>query len=666
MKTRIKTMKRINKKLLIALYLGLFTLLSNAYALEAEIQVISTDKTKLALAYDDNVIRLYSIESGKLLQEFESHKDGIQTLNFNTDGTKLISGDWGNYAIIWDVKTGKVLNKKNMGETVMHANFSADNKSIILGVDEKKLAVYDTDIKNRLNTFEMGNSLQFSENKQFIAGTGRGDTVVVVDSTSQKHIVTIPADAYDDSIYFSDDNQTLVIRDWSDFHVWDIKNNKKIDTINSSIGADSATLNSSANELWIASNNSLEVWNYKTKKQKAIIRLQELDIDKIQHLDFSKDGKTLAITVTTESNGNKVILLDSKSYTIKTLLNPLSKTVYSTQFIDNNRLLLESRYPIEVWDIESKKKLFSFTKTGSDTKLTMKDIIKMDAKPYSVEGRINGLDVNPSGNIILTGTSSNANIEMDKNGKVIQVFQNKYSTGYDARYSPDGSLVAFAYHGEHLLVYDVKTNKLKKEYDLGGVPNGTRITKFSHDGRYLAAGSDGNYLSIIDVDAEEIIDQIKFPAGVFSLQWINNKKILVGTLLELYEFDLESKQQKTILESGVTALDAFYQNDKLKFIAVGGYEDQITILDENYNKTNKLLHSEVGRIAISKDGKKIVSSSESETLVWDLTTGRSKICAYEDDVIWAMAYDKKRHLIYTGGDSGMVNVWDEQCEELKE
>jgi len=548
-------------KSIIMISICLLALISKVNAKQVEMLSVSKDKTLLALAFEDYVVRLYSLETGKLVRQLESLKLGedeeqesIEMLSFTQNDSKLVGITYESNAITWDLKTNKPTKSKT-----------------------------DVDII----------------------------TLVAGDTTPNGS-------------------------------------------------------NIKANEFWKASDNTVTIIDNSTKKEKAIIQFKDLDIDDVEQITFSQDGKHAALTAELNSDEVIVIILDTSTYAIKNLIKPMSKIAKDTQFISNNLVLLNSVYPIEVWNINTNRLQHNFIQKGSYPELSMQEIARKEFVPFNVNGRINGLDINPStGDIIITGTAYPiGTLEVNPKGELKQVFQNIYSTGYDARYSPDGKLAAFAYHGEHLMVYDVASNKLVTEYDLGGVPNGTRIIKFSKDSKYLAAGSDGNMLSIIDLTKKSIIENIEFPAGVFSLQWINNKKILVGTLLELYELDLDSKEKTTILESATTALDLYRNGKEVELIAVGRNEESIVLLDKNYKQLKTFSQNGVGRIAFSKDGKKIVATSEYETFIWNISNASKKTCEEFDEQIWAMAYDKDKQLIYTGGDGGKVHIWDNNCKEI--
>ena len=339
-----------------AFILTLFPMLSSA--IELETSDVSANGQFLALAHDDNAIRVFSLENGQLLHTLQSHTDSIQTVSFNQDGSRLLSGSWGEYAILWNVETGKIIKKKKMPETVMHAYFSADEENIILSIDEVGLIIYDATLSRKLKSFAINDNLQLSKNKDFLVGQSKKG-VSIVNIKNKKLLFDAPEDAYDEDMYFSDDNTVLVIRDYSSFHVWSIKDETKIHTIDAIKSADTAALRATTNELWISNNDNIEIHNYLTSKPMVILSFKELNIDEIQHIAFSENAEQAAITTKLKDDSSQIIMLDTSSYEIKLLISPDSFVWPGTQFITNDLLFIQSAYPSEIWDLNTQKKKFS-------------------------------------------------------------------------------------------------------------------------------------------------------------------------------------------------------------------------------------------------------------------------------------------------------------------
>ena len=335
---------------------------AHTFALDINTQAVSKDKSLLALVYHNDLIRIYSLRTGKLIQKLKSKEGNIHTIDFSADGKKLISGTWNNYATLWDVKKGTVLTKKNVSERVMHAFFSPDEKSIALVLEKRGLVLYNKSLDHELNSFKVDSHLRISDNKQLVVVEESNNTMGIVDLVKQKIVIHFPKHSYHEDIFFCEDPNIVVVHDELNFHIWDIQKKKEIETIRQDIEADSVALNYTHRELWISNHHKLEVWNYITHKRKKTLLLHQLDINEIEHIAFSDNGSYVSVTVELDSGAYKVIVLDTKHYEIQIIITPNSETVYSTEFIDNNRLLLHSRYPVELWDISRKQKSYYFKK----------------------------------------------------------------------------------------------------------------------------------------------------------------------------------------------------------------------------------------------------------------------------------------------------------------
>lgn len=68
---------------------------------------ISPDGTLVATGGNDNVVRLWSAETGKLVREMLGHKRHIYNVKFDPTGRSLVSGDLMGVLKQWDVATGK-------------------------------------------------------------------------------------------------------------------------------------------------------------------------------------------------------------------------------------------------------------------------------------------------------------------------------------------------------------------------------------------------------------------------------------------------------------------------------------------------------------------------------------------------------------------------------
>ncbi|MFI5461092.1 MAG: protein kinase [Isosphaerales bacterium] len=93
----------------------------------------------------DNSIRLWDAENGTLRKRLpRPPASGVRTLAFDPTGRRLASGDEGGTVLIWDVDSGKILRRENLGgSAVRSAVFVNGGRHLIVGQLGGKLALFD-------------------------------------------------------------------------------------------------------------------------------------------------------------------------------------------------------------------------------------------------------------------------------------------------------------------------------------------------------------------------------------------------------------------------------------------------------------------------------------------------------------------------------------------
>lgn len=70
---------------------------------------VSPDGTTLASVGNDLIVRLWNVESGKLIQEMPGHESHIYNVAFHPSGTRLVTGDLKANIRDWEIRTGRQL-----------------------------------------------------------------------------------------------------------------------------------------------------------------------------------------------------------------------------------------------------------------------------------------------------------------------------------------------------------------------------------------------------------------------------------------------------------------------------------------------------------------------------------------------------------------------------
>ena len=106
----------------------------------------SPDGQKLASASGDSSARLWDVETGKQLQRLE-HDGPVYEVAFSPDSQKLASASGDSSARLWDVGTGKQLQRLEHDGSVNAVAFSPDGQKLASASSDKKACIWTLDIR---------------------------------------------------------------------------------------------------------------------------------------------------------------------------------------------------------------------------------------------------------------------------------------------------------------------------------------------------------------------------------------------------------------------------------------------------------------------------------------------------------------------------------------
>jgi WD40 repeat protein len=148
---------------------------------------ISPNKQLIAAAGSDQVVKLWAVDSGRLVRAFAGHKSQITAVVFSPDGRTIISASSDKTIKIWEVATGAIIRSINTGAEIQSLALSNDGTKLISGdskasegsVGNNKIRLWDVAsgkmIREIANDFYGIESLIFSrDEKSVFGGTGNG------------------------------------------------------------------------------------------------------------------------------------------------------------------------------------------------------------------------------------------------------------------------------------------------------------------------------------------------------------------------------------------------------------------------------------------------------------------------------------------------------------
>lgn len=414
----------------------------------------SKDGTKLLSSSYDKTARLWDLNSGKQLRRFWGHNWWVWDANFSTDERRIVTASQDGTAIIWSVETGKqgAPFTGHQGP-VYSAQFSPDLKSthvVTSGYDRRVLLWKPED----LVPYDYSKIVSGQKNAtaKYIAFEGHQDSVQSAEFTSDGTMI----------ISASHDN-TLKL--------WDIASKKSLKTFR---GHDSwvqaATLLNDGKWILSASHDShLKLWNIagyeeiRTLKGRVLAR----HVDAILDVSFSKDGKQLvtasrdktAISWNVSTGKLRKEFTEGHSFLASNAIFLPDQKRLATAAVDNS---------VRIWDIQ----------TGTEH------------KRFEHTGRSAALDVSADSKLLLTGSDQKTVRLWDiETGNLVKELKGHKSEVCAVAFSPDMKYCASGDVRGRCRVWNVKTGELihqlrghtRKITSLAFLPDGTSLVTASGD-----------------------------------------------------------------------------------------------------------------------------------------------------------------------------------------
>ena len=106
----------------------------------------SPDNKKIATAGADRTIRIFEVETGKLLSQIEDHADWIFAVALSPDGKRLASASRDKTAKVFDVeKKESLVTFPGHAQPVYTVSFTPDGKGVATGGEDNRIRVWNPD-----------------------------------------------------------------------------------------------------------------------------------------------------------------------------------------------------------------------------------------------------------------------------------------------------------------------------------------------------------------------------------------------------------------------------------------------------------------------------------------------------------------------------------------
>jgi len=430
----------------------------------------SPDGTKLLTGSLDGTARLWDVASGKPLITFDGHQDMVMGIAFSPDGTKVLTGSLDDTARLWDTTSGKLLvTFSGHRYSVDSVAFSPDGVKVLTGSYDKTARLWDAASGKPLITFDGHlsgvDSVAFSPDGTRVL-TGSGDkTARLWDITSGKVLVTFkPHWGRVESVTFSPDG-TKVLTGSGDkiVRLWDITSGKILKRFKGHQRWIHAVAFSSDGTkiLTCSGDGTLKLWETVSGKQLPF----EIQQNSVKSGAFSPDG-TKILTGSLDGVARLWKIERGEQMAFESHAAKVESMVFSP---DGTTLLTCSDdETAKLWDVTSRKVLVTFKGHHS--------FVRSGA--FSPDGT----------KVVTVSFDGTAQLWEAVNGKPLMTFEGR--GGESVAFSPDGRKILTGFTGisdRGALLWNVESGKPLVKFE--GSKKTVESVAFSPDGRKVLTGS---------------------------------------------------------------------------------------------------------------------------------------------------------------------------------
>ncbi|HEC85433.1 MAG: hypothetical protein DRR08_01695 [Candidatus Parabeggiatoa sp. nov. 2] len=436
-------------------------------------------------------------ETIEATRTFEGHTNSVESVVFSPDGKHILSGSYDNTIKLWNVDTGKVVHTfQGHSDFVMSVGFSPDGKDVLSGSADNTLKRWNALTGEEIDTFQRNigwfYSVAFSPKENSAILSGSRDNTPKLWNTL-KGTETDSLQGHEDWVYLvalsNDGSKALSASEDGTIKVWDIDTGKEITFKESGTWA-AAVSNDGSKVLAGSDKGTLKLLDVDTGQE---IRTFSGHSGRVYSVAFSPDdslalsgGHDGTIKVWEIETGKEIHSLEGHTDIVSSVaFSPVGNDVLSGSY-DNT---------IKLWEIDFSSSPPDGQPGSEDGKIP--PIAKLEASPLSGKAPLNvALDGSDSydpdggdivsykwiaanGETTLTVSGSTANLTFDKEGEytlMLVIKDDEGQTASDSETIMVGNFtyatlegLQYAYNVGDSIVLDVVVLNLMKPLDLWAV-----------------------------------------------------------------------------------------------------------------------------------------------------------------------------------------------------
>ncbi|WP_204102141.1 MULTISPECIES: protein kinase [Spirulina sp. CCY15215] len=271
---------------------------------------ITFDGNFLIAASADKTIRIWNLETGAIVKTLNRHTSFVDAILMSSDGQILVSTGADKTIRIWNIETGEMLHVLQGHSGFVNAlAISSDGETLVSGSADASLKVWSLktgkELRSLLGHSSFINAIAISPNGTTLASGGADETIKIWDLQTGEEIKTLNGHTgFINDLAISPDGEILVSASAdTSIRVWQLKTGKELYVLNNhsnyvnsvKISQDGTTLISSS------ADRTIKFWNLITGKELLTLTGYQHHIN---YFAISPDGRFVAT-----GSGDKAIAI---------------------------------------------------------------------------------------------------------------------------------------------------------------------------------------------------------------------------------------------------------------------------------------------------------------------------------------------------------------------
>lgn len=583
------------------------------------------------------------------------HSDSVLHASFSPDGRSIVTASRDHTARVWDVRSGS-LRASLVGHsaTVWSAHFSPDGHSIVTGGNDGLAFIWDAHT-GTLRRSLVGHSAdvvsaRFSPDGRSILTASRDHTARVWDVRSGSVRATLDGRAGQlrDALFSPDGRLIITVGGGRTATVWDART-----------GSPRATLEGHTREVVSAGfsrdgrdivttsvDGTARVWDAGTGRPCALL---EGHSGPVWDADFSPDGRSIV----TAGRDRTVRLWDARTGALRTTLEGHAREVVGASFDPTGRSLLAvGGQRAEIWNVQDGA--LRATLDGHSSAIW--------SASFSPDGR----------SVVTANGGGTATVWDARAGTPLARLVGRSRTLETASFSPDGRFVVSVTRGSRV----ARVRGARSGASVARIVGSRRDishASFSPDGRSVITASIHGRAHVWDALTGTLRATLGEQTGSYASVTFSpdGRSILTGGVhgtTKIWDA-LTGALQATLSGHFDVVIAARFSLDG-RSLVTASWDDTARVWDAQTGTLRATLAGHSAALTdarFSPDGRSLVTASRDDTAkVWDAQTGalRTTLAGHDDDVV-SVRFSPDGDAIVTASKDRTAKVWDADTGALR-